>query len=431
MNLNHTHLTLRRFLIVVKMRNILFYFPYRGFGGVPVLFKRVASYLAAYENVYLIDFNDGAMSDTIPKGVEFISYSDKSNYPLNSTLILQSTPLWNIKHLERFHPSTKVFFWNLHPLNLYPYIFSSYSHNYFKRLVAGVLMPLSFYRKRKLIKLLKYLIDKNAIVFMDKENHKKTSEFYSQLEIPKRLLPIVYEPKSVLKLNDDRSLMRCCWVGRIVDFKVHILIHLIERLDEVAKKIGKVEMFIIGDGDSIDFLKLQTNHLQNVNLIFIPNISTNDLGGFLTNNVDALFAMGTSALEGASRSIPTILLHYSYIPITGLYKFNYIFNTEEYSLGDEFDANVHTESSSSLEDILIDIKYNKKHLGQQCLKYCCENFSPESVSRSLAEMVNSSSAILGDLRDMGLFKPDLISLVIKKILRVTKKNTNLTGFYEN
>ena len=44
--------------------HLYFIFPYRGIGGVPVLFLRVGEYLAKHElaMVHFVDYSDGAMA---------------------------------------------------------------------------------------------------------------------------------------------------------------------------------------------------------------------------------------------------------------------------------------------------------------------------------------------------------------------------------
>ena len=64
-------------------KNLYFFFPYRGVGGVPVLFLRLANYLSNMNvyNIFLIDYEDGYMAKNYDKdsGVKFVGYSQNTN----------------------------------------------------------------------------------------------------------------------------------------------------------------------------------------------------------------------------------------------------------------------------------------------------------------------------------------------------------------
>lgn len=410
------------------MDNIIFYFPYYKIGGVSQLFLRLSAELTKDYNVYLVDFREGAMAKLIPNGVNFIDFDEVTSYPENSVLVLQSLPIWNIKDIDKFPRDTKLFFWNLHPLNFYPYIFSIYSKNNLKKILARILNPLSLFRRIKLSKLLTYLSDNNALVFMDEENRSRTQSFFPDVSLPHKLLPITSGGVQETAKFKNSEVIKCCWIGRIVDFKLYILIHTIERLNAASTKIQPIEMAIIGDGDEMFDLKVACEKFCDINIKFLGEMNPSDLDKYLANNVDVLFAMGTSALEGASRKIPTLLLDYTYNKIEGLYKFDYIFNKTGYSLGTEFDSLMHTEKTSSLEDTLLSIRSGKKEIGYSCYKYWKNNFSQEIVSELFLCELNKSTATIGQVIDLRLTTPDRLSSFFRGGLR--RKINRLSGFNE-
>ncbi len=410
------------------MVNIIFYFPYRQIGGVSQLFLRLSAELSKDYKVHLVDFRDGAMAKLIPNGVNFIDFDEVISYPENSVLVLQSLPIWNIKDLDKFPRDTKLFLWNLHPLNLYPYIFSIYSKNKLKAILARILNPMSLFRRIKLSNLLTYLTNNNALVFMDEENRRRTQSFFPDVSLSHKILPITTgRSQKSAKLNNS-EVIRCCWIGRIVDFKLYILIHTIERLNLASAKIHPIEMAIIGDGDEMFDLKATCEKYSGVNIKFLGEMNPSDLNSYLANNVDVLFAMGTSALEGASRKIPTLLLDYSYSKIEELYKFDYIFNSTGYSLGTEFNSLIHTEKASSLEAILLSIKSGKKQIGLSCYQYWKNNFSLEIVSELFLDHLNKSTATIGQVVDLGLNTPDKLSMLFRGGMR--KEKNRMSGFNE-
>lgn len=402
-------------------------------GGVSLLFKRLSSYLFPMNNVFLVDFREGFMGKDIPSGVGFIDYETVDQYPGNSILILQSLAPWNIKGVSKFPADTKVLFWNLHPLNFYPYIFSIHSPSPLKSCIGKIFNPLSYFRKKKFERLVKYLSDANSLVFMDGENYSSTSNYFPNLDIHKKILPIMSScVKEIANVNIG-SILRCCWIGRIVDFKINILAHLIMRLDGAVQRVGPITLTIVGDGDpvDIDMLKREADTFDRIKLKFIENIPPNQLDVFIGNEVDVLFAMGTSALEGASRHRPTFVLDYSYQRIEGVYRFKYIFESTECNLAEKIDPALHYEVYSTLEDRLIEIQKNYKAVGWKCFEYWRLNFSPEIAVKTFINYVDNAGATIGQMRVQGFFEADLVSMLIKKTLRLFRKENVIHGFLEN
>ena len=77
------------------MKQLYLCFPFRGVGGVSVLFVRVAEYLAAagLAKCYLIDYSDGYMAmHRDPSLIELVEYpeSGKVHIPGGATIIFQS-----------------------------------------------------------------------------------------------------------------------------------------------------------------------------------------------------------------------------------------------------------------------------------------------------------------------------------------------------
>lgn len=415
------------------MRNIILYFPHLKVGGVSLLFKRISSYLLPINKVYLVDFREGFMGKDVPAGVDLIDYEKVDQYPGNSILILQSMASWNIKDASKFPDDTRVLFWNLHPLNFYPYIFSIHSQSFLKSFVGKIFNPLSFFRKKKFERLVKYLSDANSLVFMDGENYSSTSNYFPNLNIQKKILPIMSDSVSEIYNHNGSSTLRCCWIGRIVDFKINILAHLIMRLDSAVEKVGPITLTIVGDGDPDDINRLnrEAEKFSKIELNFIANIFPHELDEFIGKDVDILFAMGTSALEGASRQRPTFVLDYSYQRIEGMYRFKYIFESSECNLAEKIEPTLHYEVYSTLEDKLIEIQKNYKVVGWKCFEYWQSNFSPDIAVKKFINYVDNADATIGQMRAHGLFEVDLVSGLIKNTLRLFKKEKNIHGFLEN
>ena len=80
---------------------ICFIFPYKGIGGVSVVFSQMAEHIATnlgYE-VYVVDYIDGAISKQINKEIcNFIEYSDSflTYLPENLYIVFQGMTPWSI-----------------------------------------------------------------------------------------------------------------------------------------------------------------------------------------------------------------------------------------------------------------------------------------------------------------------------------------------
>jgi hypothetical protein len=128
------------------------------------------------------------------------------------------------------NPDTKLFFWNLHPLNLVPslmpFLFltglpTTYWCIYrFVSLFYPVFLP----RQKKYAKL---LLAKNAISFMDDPNYETTIKYlYLERKRPVDFLPIPatsYIHTGTIRTISDVKKLRFCWIGRLCDFKSYTL----------------------------------------------------------------------------------------------------------------------------------------------------------------------------------------------------------------
>src|SRR5215469_15466463 len=107
------------------MTAFVFCFPYRGIGGVPVLFMRIARRLASSDehDVSVVDFPDGAMANSIVgQKITLIPYNQDSEVviPAYSIIVFLSLNPWAIWLNLQIPDSVRLFFWNCHPFNLVP-----------------------------------------------------------------------------------------------------------------------------------------------------------------------------------------------------------------------------------------------------------------------------------------------------------------------
>ena len=395
------------------MPPIVFYFPYREIGGVSVLFLRVAGIIKDSRRVIIVDFDDGYMAKNIPDGCEFLSCNKVRDIPVDSIIVVQSCPFWSVNQSSELPLDVRVFYWNLHPDNLSPYIISKNTDNIYLKKLICLTKFISIFRKRKLISLVRYLSEKESIVFMDRENYSKTKTYlgdnFGEVYLPILTAKATLESFSFPAIDDE---LLCSWVGRLDGFKLPILLHVIKRLGEI--KTVRVKLSIVGDGVGRSAIQDALDASENVTGEFLGSMDFGKLDEFLVTQ-NLLFAMGTSALEGAKLGLPTICLDYSYTLIEGIYKFRFIYEVESHSLGEEI-SDKHMEHESSFSKKIEELVCEFEDISSLSKKYWVENNCPEMVASRFLYYVDRSHSTVGELVSLRLNVPDIMSFLKYRIL---------------
>lgn len=399
--------------------SLTFFFPYRDISGVPVLFLRMAEFLSMHYGIEtcVIDYSDGYMARTIrernsPVPVRFFDDGVPMNIDSDTVLVLQSILPYTMRPELKINSDTRVVFWTLYHLNLVQTIiplpfFRHIQSRYilFHQLFMNTLM-LSL--KGKLQTLITSMNNKRSIFFMDGSTLKYTQERLNvQIDSPIYMpVPCDDVPQNLKKAkasSGDDSPLTFCWVGRIADFKTHILIYTIQKLSELARKKSLVIQFhVIGEGP--DELRLRSLNVVHdcFQLISEGIISGVALNNFLLDRVDILAAMGTSALEGAKLGVPTVLLDASYGAVKGDYRFRWLFESKDYGLADLMDDSQFVAGNDSLERIIEEARRNYAALSDRTFEYCAQNHSISSVCGKFRTAIAGASFHYGD------FSPEIM-----------------------
>ncbi len=402
---------------------ICFYFPYHEVSGVPVLFFRIANELAISNKrnlIYIIDYKDGAIARNLisQSNIKLIPFFDGVSIfpPKDAILVMQSILPYSIRSELKISPDTKLFFWNLHPDCLIPILFPfPYLRNFqninFK--LYKILINL-FYQSliKNIGEFILQAVAKKSLFFMDQSNLDKTNK-YLFLDIPNiNFLPVPAKSSSH-KINNFvkvGSVLNITWIGRLCDFKSHILIYTIKKLSALAasKKI-KLKYSIIGDGPFKKIIsKLEVDN-DWFKLELLGSLKPELLDNFLLNNTDVLTAMGTSALEGAKLGIPTILLDISYYPVKGDYKYRWLHESKNFDLAHDINKFDLREGNLSLNNMLNDLHSNYQELSTKALEYFLKNHEMKIVLDKFILKLKETQMKFSDIN------PDLLN---KSILRI-------------
>ena len=395
------------------MRDIYFCFPYRGVGGVSVLFVRVAEYLAAsgLAKCYLIDYSDGYMAiHRDPSLTELIEYpeSAKVHIPGGASIIFQSMTPWSMYPNLEVDASTKVLFWNCHPLNLIPSLpgFRTITSRdtFLAKLVLNTVLKNFTIKVRRF---LTYLLDKNAIVFMDGTNLQVTCDLLGVTVKTPNFLPIPAKLTSIhnsYRKISDAGVIKFVWVGRIVDFKYYPLKRFLEDLSILAGKSEiKFELIIVGSGKYIDTLAKEVlkSRYKVLSVKFIRNIDNENLDDFILKNADVLIGMGTSALEGAKLGVPTLLLDFSYVNIVDAYKYRWVHQSTNFNLGELVGMRNPNIFGNSLEEKMIEFQVCANQISCQELDYFSENHELPGIAKKLMKFLDETNCEYGRLQLKG------------------------------
>ncbi len=415
---------------------IIFFFPYRGIGGVSLLFLRMASAVreaCPLMRVVIVDYPDGYMATHLKDpNIELVTLQAGKPIKLydDDALILQSLPLWRLPDELQLSQNTKLMMWQLHPLNvLSPSRRPNIDRGTILRAMVAAIRDMvylgQFWQCQRLLKLAH---KKHGLIFMDQENYEVACRLNDvQLDQP-RFVPVptvdtaTKQPKG--RFSDDS--LNVGWVGRLEDFKLPILFHTIDRLERICNNTGRKIIFhIAGDGPGIEQIRARESSLRqsgsSLELRPYGLVAAEKLDHWLAEHVQVLFAMGTAALDGAKNSIPTVLLDFSYSPINGDYVYDLLHETKGFTLGRLIRAEQIKPGNSSLEEILTLVASNPESIGQDARRYFETNHSLDKVTAKFLESVQNCDFKANEVFSARLLKPDLVMrlyLLIRRIIRL-------------
>lgn len=406
------------------MKTVAFYFPYYEVSGVPVLFSNLADYFSKnYQfKTSIIDFEGGYMSNSLVGNDKIEKIIFETSKPLFidvDIVIMQSILPFAMRPEIQFSTNTRLMFWNLHPdnltPNLYPFVIV---RKYYPNIYRNIL---SIFWKRKL-KLMRIFVENaiqlNSLSFMDSSNLNNTNFFLSTDINNISFLPIAcsngVRREEVINKNFDE--LNFSWIGRICDFKIHILNYLILNLSEAAKKLElKVNLHIIGDGPEMDKLNSSNYLHQFFNVILLGRLDKEKVDFYLNSMIDINASMGTSVLESAKFGIPSIVLDISNKPIKIKYKFRWLHETKNYDLAHLIKKSDDMSKSYELTDIISEFIVNSKILSEKSFNYYASNHSLEAVSENLKKQIEKSKLTITDIN------PELLKKSLLRRLYEYKK----------
>lgn len=406
---------------------IYFCFPYRGVGGVSLLFLRIAEYLQrnGFAQCHLIDYADGFMARHVSDlGVQLELYEDEGatvSIPNGAIAVFQSMTPWSIFPGVRPDLGAHIFFWNCYPFNLVPFLPGlrrQMQHSErLSRLVLGTL--LRGYRN-KIRKLIALLLSKNSLVFMDTTNLQTTERFLGVSISDPVFVPIPVQASSSKQFlatkRDFSRQIRVLWIGRVVDFKFYTLHRALIELNRLQPSLGlSVTVTIVGTGDYRAQLEAEVTKLVNLKFSFIEHVFPQDLDDFVVQKADLMIAMGTSALDCARLGIPTLLLDVAHAPVSADYVFAWLYERKGFTLGDVVCAEHFVNGNDSLARRIRELIDDFPRVSAMSRNYTQQNHDLAHVAGKLLQAISSSNCTYGELNDAGLLGRGFLYSIFTKI----------------
>ena len=391
----------------MSIKSIAFFFPYYEVSGVPVLFLNIAKYLGDNNPeiiVKIIDYENGYMSSSL-KGndrIQKIIFETSKLLLIDvDIVIMQSILPFAMRPEIQFATNTRLMFWNLHPdnftPNLYPFVIV---RKYYPNIYRNIL---SILWNRKLILLREFVensVQLSSLSFMDSSNLNNTNFFLSTNISNVSFLPIACS-KGIKRedlINKDFVELNFSWVGRICDFKIHILNYLILRLSEAAKNLQlKINLHIIGDGPEMRNLNTKSHLHEHFEIIFVGRLTKEQMDSYLYSKIDINASMGTSVLESAKYGIPSIVLDYDYKVISEKYKFRWLHETVNYDLGHLINNENLVNENHELIDMTKEFINNSTVISEKSYNYYASNHSLEAVSENVKKQIEKSKLTFTDI----------------------------------
>jgi hypothetical protein len=393
--------------------SITFFFPSKVIGGSELLFVRLARFLTEERRVtvHVIDYVDGVLARSLEDSdVEVIDYvpGKKAQVPSGTCLVTSATHIYLLSRMLSLPPDTRLLFWCLHPYSLLTLLPKC---NLLMKLtpvtLRYILKGLFFQERHAIWRTLRYAHSCSGLLFMDSENLRINQALFDLDLILPNFLPVPLGDEPAFCYEEGRNcrspgngLINLGWLGRLADHKVYTLDFVIREAHNYARMTGQRILFhVIGGGEYRSYLESRLPRDGLLEVHMAGTIVGKDLNRYLCENVDVLFAMGTSALEGARLRIPTVLLDACYTELPRNYLFRWLFESTGYDLGLIVSSSSVPQHRHSFADIIEGLKKDRNRLGELCREYYENNHSMTTVADRFVEFVNSSRLTFCDMED--------------------------------
>lgn len=271
----------------------------------------------------------------------------------------------------------------------------------------------------------------NALAFMDEAN-RIAANLISGFEFEKHYLPTSYDASAEkVNIKPCHEDIRIGWFGRIDNEKIASVINMLDNLyDYCEANDVKMTAYIIGDGNGRPKISI-AKYSPLLDIVFTSYLYGRAMKDFISNELDAVVAMGISAIDTAVLGLPTV------IPIVSdkrfvADRFVYLKDVTGYSLAWTQDVlRCMDLPVITMSELITDLKDGKKdRIGNECRQFVIENFNVAKCTELFKESTSHTTYYVTDL-----LKTPLIKKTLKRYKRykmLTKRNDiNIYFLYSN
>lgn len=355
------------------MKKIVFFFPWKDLSGGPYYFCHLADDLAAtgkYE-VYYTDYYNGLsdrlLNDFRIRKIPYFGKAHEMELFLDEPIIL-ITPIYWAFVVPKLHPESKVLFVNWHN-ECIPDLRSKWKTD-----------------EKTKERFLRDVCQFHAVFFADKA-HLLAQNMLTGLKYDEMYVPItgtMRERRARAELISNRE-CNIAILGRLSPDKIYADIDLLDNIAASSYGQKRINVHLIGDGTSEKEL-YKKEYPRNINIIKYGTLPIEEVLDILASKVDILFAMGTSALEGASIGLPTVIIPNEVRPFH-CNRYAYLSQSKGYALGwSPEQAKELGIQYQDVDKVFKDIYEDRKkaQIGEACYSYLHENHSSNIESMEIA-----------------------------------------------
>lgn len=169
--------------------------------------------------------------------------------------------------------------------------------------------------------------------------------------------------------------IKISYIGRSEFWKMAPLAKLIADLHLVqdSRRVNFCLSVVVSDVKKAKILLGDLGcNFSNLKIDFYENLSSSELERVVIRNTHIGYAMGASALEFASRGIPTLLADYSHKKIDPSYKYKWLHQAKGFTLGLDLDDHLNNSRLSEgvgISEVISDFLNDPREVSRKCFEY--------------------------------------------------------------
>lgn len=242
--------------------------------------------------------------------------------------------------------------------------------------------------------LIRDLYQSHSLAYMDYGGVRYCTHYIGATLPNPHIIPIPLEvPKEIFGRYDtsEKNTIRLAYIGRPEMWKVVPLVKILNDASESDFR-DQIKITIITT-EKKSFARLMQRSPQNyrVKVEFKEGLWGKGLDDFLQNNVDLLFAMGTSCLEGGKLGIPTCIVDYGTKGFTKAYRYCWLHKTSGLCLGIEInDPILSLPQGVTMNALLHELQENYADIGRRCYEYVKKYHDIQNVTNKFLDFAESA-----------------------------------------